>query len=247
MNKTSHTDEPLDGDDGYNQSPNPLSNDLTTNEDFNGIANSRVLGEHDSQSLQGTASAASQDTGVRNTSSENDGKTTTHRLAYRSLDRGQPAEGDLQVPAIAQPPSHSPTSAGGGDVDHRTLFQRLKKNALTFCSFIGPGFMISVAYSTSSPPSRCSHAAAYTDTLTRAQQSTLAITQQTSLLEPRTAFVCSSLSSSPTYSPSFSRVWLLSLAPLAGSTLRKPVGPFSHDGSTTFCTPLRRLQSSLRT
>lgn len=146
MNKTSRTDEPLEGDDGYNQSPNPLSNDLTTNEDFNGIANSRALGDQDSQSLQGTALAALQDAGTRNTTSKND-SGITHQLAYGTIDHGQPPEGVLQVPAIAQPPPHSPTSAGGdGDADHLTPFQRLKKNVLTFCSFIGPGFMISVAY-----------------------------------------------------------------------------------------------------
>lgn len=159
MNKTSRTDEPLEGDNGYNQSPNPLSNDLTTNEDFNGIANSRALGEQDSQLLQGTTLAALQDTGARNTTSKND-SGITHQLAYGSIDHGQPPEGVLQVPAIAQPPPHSPTSAGGdGDADHLTPFQRLKKNVLTFCSFIGPGFMISVAYSMSSLlslRSRCS-------------------------------------------------------------------------------------------
>lgn len=37
MNKTSHTDGPAEGDDGYNQSLNPNSNDLTPNEGFNGL------------------------------------------------------------------------------------------------------------------------------------------------------------------------------------------------------------------
>ncbi|KAJ6088961.1 hypothetical protein N7499_003815 [Penicillium canescens] len=55
MNKTSHTDEPPEGD-GYNQSPNPNSNDLTTNEDFNGLVNSRTVRESNSQTLPNAAS-----------------------------------------------------------------------------------------------------------------------------------------------------------------------------------------------
>ncbi len=38
--------------DGYNQSPNELSNDLTTNQDLKGIANARVLGREESLSMQ---------------------------------------------------------------------------------------------------------------------------------------------------------------------------------------------------
>ncbi|KAJ6090631.1 hypothetical protein N7499_003345 [Penicillium canescens] len=55
MNKTFHTDEPVEGG-GYNQSPNPNSNDLTTNEDFNGLVNSRAVRESDSQALPNAAS-----------------------------------------------------------------------------------------------------------------------------------------------------------------------------------------------
>ncbi|GJC99043.1 metal ion transporter metal ion transporter [Colletotrichum higginsianum] len=43
MNRPSRTDEPYEGE-GYNQSPSPLSNDLTTNEDLNGTVNARELG-----------------------------------------------------------------------------------------------------------------------------------------------------------------------------------------------------------
>ncbi|QKX63230.1 uncharacterized protein TRUGW13939_10399 [Talaromyces rugulosus] len=101
MNKTSHTDEPLEGD-GYNQSPNPNSNDLTTNEDFNGLVNSRVMRESDSQALPNVAS---------------------------------------NVPG--QIASDAPTENDGRG---STLGQRVRKMLATFGSFVGPGFMISVAY-----------------------------------------------------------------------------------------------------
>src|ERR1700761_6465503 len=50
MNRTSRTDEPDLGD-GYNQSPNALSNDLTTNQDLNGLVNSRSLRRGDELSI----------------------------------------------------------------------------------------------------------------------------------------------------------------------------------------------------
>lgn len=144
MNKPSRTDEPLEGD-GYNQSPNPLSNDLTTNADLNGIANSRELGQEDSQSRQNTFPSA-QDNGTRNSTAENGHDKSTHWLARWSSDRRQPLEGISQDLATARPNSHSPSPQS--DADDRISFQRLKKAGLTFFSFVGPGFMIAVAYST---------------------------------------------------------------------------------------------------
>ena len=87
MNKPSRTDEPLEGD-GYNQSPNALSNDLTTNADLNGIANSRELGEEDSQSLQGATLPGAQDNGIRKSTPGNGEDDINYRLARRSSDRG---------------------------------------------------------------------------------------------------------------------------------------------------------------
>ncbi|KAG7124731.1 Manganese transporter SMF1 like protein [Verticillium longisporum] len=46
MNRPSRTDEPYEGE-GHNQSPNSLPNDLTTNEDLNGIANAREARQND--------------------------------------------------------------------------------------------------------------------------------------------------------------------------------------------------------
>merc|ERR1712227_1048725 len=74
MNKTSRTDEPYDGAcEGFNQSPHPLSSDLTTNQDLNGIANKRVMneGSHDISILDSALDGDTQfnpdtETGPRN-------------------------------------------------------------------------------------------------------------------------------------------------------------------------------------
>jgi metal iron transporter len=145
MNKTSHTDEPLEGD-GYNQSPNPNSNDLTTNEDFNGLVNSRAVRESDSQALPNAASNVPGQI-ASDAPTENDGHgKATYRLAQRSIDRGQSPKGGLQIPATAHPPGCPPASAGA-DAARVALPQRVRKMLATFGSFIGAGFMISVAYS----------------------------------------------------------------------------------------------------
>ncbi|CDM30417.1 hypothetical protein DTO013E5_2623 [Penicillium roqueforti] len=144
MNKTSHTEEPLEGD-GYNQSPNPNSSDLTTNEDFNGLVNIRAVRESDTNAVSNAASnVPGQIASDAPTESDGHGKAT-YRLAQRSIDRGQSTEGGLQTPAAAHP-SGSPPASAGGDADPGTLIQRARKMLATFGSFIGPGFMISVAY-----------------------------------------------------------------------------------------------------
>jgi hypothetical protein len=143
MNKTSHTDEPFEGDDGYNQSPNPNSNALTTNQDFNGLVNSRAALNGDSEAQADAASNVSgQIASDAPVETANNAKAT-YRLAHRSIDRGQPSYGGLRLNAPANP---QPAPAGG-DADHGTPAQRLKKMFITVGSFVGPGFMVSVAYS----------------------------------------------------------------------------------------------------
>jgi metal iron transporter len=141
MNKTSHTDEPFEGDDGYNQSPNPNSSDLTTNADFNGLVNSRASLQGDSRALPDAASNMSGQI-ANNTATETPGHGKAKlRLAYRSIDHGQPS-GGLRSAAPANPP---PAPAGSAD-NGGTPLQRLKDTLVKIGSFIGPGFMISVAY-----------------------------------------------------------------------------------------------------
>ncbi|CEL11970.1 Putative Manganese transporter SMF1 [Aspergillus calidoustus] len=149
MNKPSRTDEPLEGD-GYNQSPNSLSNDLTTNEDLNGITNIRELRREDPQSLQGARTPADDDNGSNTPNAA--GNKTMHSLANQYSVIGQPLRKRAsQVNCSASLPSHSPTfppNNGSTCQSHglRTVVKRFKNVFLKFCSFIGPGFMIAVAY-----------------------------------------------------------------------------------------------------
>ncbi|OBS27861.1 hypothetical protein FPOA_01803 [Fusarium poae] len=139
MNKTSHTDEPYEGDDGYNQSPNIFSNDLTTNENFNGLINARAMLQSDDQLAPDKASnkleRVSHDLVAKPAQVE-----ATPKLAHASTDHGQPPDGGLRTSA----PATSPVPAG--DADDGTPLQRFKKMIVRIGSFVGPGFMISVAY-----------------------------------------------------------------------------------------------------
>ncbi|KAJ4017743.1 NRAMP-like transporter smf-3 [Fusarium irregulare] len=141
MNKTSHTDEPFEGDDGYNQSPSPFSNDLTTNEDFNGIVNNRAVLQMDSK-LSPDATSKNLGQVARDGPVKTDSQVdAASRLAHESIDHDQPSNGGLRISA---PANHPPASAG--DADDGTPLQRFKKMIIRIGSFVGPGFMISVAY-----------------------------------------------------------------------------------------------------
>ncbi|KAF5672059.1 manganese transporter [Fusarium heterosporum] len=142
MNKTSHTDEPYEGDNGYNQSPNPNSSDLTTNEDFNGLVNSRSSLRDDTSAFpEASSNISGQVSALAPVKDSSHGEPTTG-LVHRSIDRGQPSDGGLRVSASANPPA----PAGDADNGNDTPLQRLKKTVIKAGSFIGPGFMISVAY-----------------------------------------------------------------------------------------------------
>lgn len=160
MNKPSRTNEPLEGD-GYNQSPNSLSNDLTTKEDLIGIANSRELRQEDPQSLQGATPPANNDDGS-NAANVADSKETTHSLANRYSVIGQPwGRREGWASSQVNPPttlfaSHSPTlppddGSAGQSLIRQTLFKRVVNVFLKVGSFIGPGFMIAVSYSRPTP------------------------------------------------------------------------------------------------
>ncbi|KAI2628830.1 natural resistance-associated macrophage protein [Hypoxylon sp. NC1633] len=123
MNQTSRTDEPYEGE-GLNQSPNAFSNDLITNQDLNGIANAR---EH-----RGNSS--------------------------RSMDESKlPVVDDIPV-SLAEDPDGSPRASsydtapgnnyiGSTGLHHqRTPFHKALHHIITFGKFVGPGFMVAVAY-----------------------------------------------------------------------------------------------------
>ncbi|OTB09581.1 hypothetical protein M426DRAFT_316133 [Hypoxylon sp. CI-4A] len=136
MNQTSRTDEPYEGD-GLNQSPNAFSNDLVTNEDFNGIANTR---EH---------------RGENSRSMDNSGQPVAEAVPPsidKDLDGGAPAPGLAIVRhTIGQTAGKAPSSL---QTDEEMVYVSPKKTGMhwfqyhlfTFFKFVGPGFLVAVAY-----------------------------------------------------------------------------------------------------
>lgn len=154
MNRPSRTDEPHEGD-GYNQSPAELSNDLTTNEDLNGISSSRALGRGPRLSLQ--ASGQNADAHGRSRPEDPEGiqtmQTKDGAIAGPHVVGQQARKGLLEFAASPQPsaPSNSGDSVSNDRSRARSALHRTKKAVFTFCRFIGPGFMVAVSYSTRSP------------------------------------------------------------------------------------------------
>jgi metal iron transporter len=151
MNKVSRTEEPYDELDGFNQSPLYLSSDLTINADFEEIANKRVLrgsGLDPSQtdelrSQNGMLSQQYLELPARDLIGSGQVDVTND-----GLPEGGKAEHSVSVSPAAS--SASPNLNGGsGDEEDGDISwsRRLKYGFKKFCSFIGPGFMIAVAYS----------------------------------------------------------------------------------------------------
>ncbi|TKW48494.1 Manganese transporter SMF1, partial [Colletotrichum tanaceti] len=146
MNRPSRTDEPYEGE-GYNQSPSPLSNDLTTNEDLNGTVNAREL-EPARDSKEALAGAGDVAITRADDSWEKDGVgLAAGDLSAKSAGLGQP-EGEGALAAAPLPTLHSQHPSNGGDEGsvRKGILVRARSAVVKFGSFIGPGFMISVAY-----------------------------------------------------------------------------------------------------
>lgn len=143
MNRTSRTDEPYGGE-GLNQSPSPFSSDLTTNEDFNGRANRRHLRIEDPTSTSKSQQENTEDPSV-------DDRIVEQPRAGGVLTNDGPPVGQLgekggQAAATTDRESGSRRSSRSG-AGAKTAFHKAKHAILTFGRFVGPGFMISVAYS----------------------------------------------------------------------------------------------------
>jgi metal iron transporter len=153
MNETSHTDEPYDEElEGFNQSPAFLSADLTTRQDLNGISNKRVLRG------SGLDPYAGDDVGLRDGTQvqadpDSDSKGVVAGpgqvgVTITSLPKREDAEPSRFVPLPESSASSNPNrEAGDGEDGSLTWGRRLSDGFMKFCSFIGPGFMIAVAYS----------------------------------------------------------------------------------------------------
>ncbi|KAH8197339.1 hypothetical protein TruAng_008505 [Truncatella angustata] len=151
MNKTSRTDEPYEGDGALNQSPNTLSNDLTTNQDLNGIANARTRRSAGDGDADEDGSQAITKLDPPTTEPVRDKAAMQPNLA---VVHGESATG--QSPGINEKTqaSQGDLRQGGGGAasfvakDGGSPLARVWRVFLTFGKFVGPGFMVSVAYIT---------------------------------------------------------------------------------------------------
>lgn len=154
MNRTSRTEEPYEGElEGFNQSPSFLSADLTTNQDLKGNANRRVLrrASNDTSILNPTLDDNTRleaDPGGGSKGSMGSGLADNH---IRRPEGRVTEQATCSVPSPYSPPSDLNSEGGDREGGCLPMGRRLKNGIVKFCSFIGPGFMIAVAYSTDRP------------------------------------------------------------------------------------------------
>ncbi|KAK1780889.1 natural resistance-associated macrophage protein-domain-containing protein [Copromyces sp. CBS 386.78] len=144
---SSRTDEPRRSQ-GFNQSPNPLSADLTTNQDLNGIANQREnrSGSRTGIPFQILQDGAGDDGGGLPPTPDRDRPPCD---MAGDLIKTHPSPLASSNPQLSQAPStaqvESPNIVASVDQVQSRL-EQIKHALITFSQFVGPGFMISVAY-----------------------------------------------------------------------------------------------------
>lgn len=148
----SRTDEPYEGE-GHNQSPNHLAADLTTNQDLNGIANSRETRNRDARAILGSSAGHDHDPEMIANEPPDCEKCTVSKSADGKLTPigrldGGDGGGGVKAAVVEVVPltPHPPTTVNGRPTSPLT---RLKEIFVAYLKFIGPGFMIAVAYSKS--------------------------------------------------------------------------------------------------
>ncbi|KAI9879566.1 MAG: hypothetical protein M1830_008100 [Pleopsidium flavum] len=146
MNCPSRTDETIDHE-GWNQNPSGLAADLTTREDLNGIANSRAQRDHLAATSELSEGALESNhvvepPGKLTKGSELDTKTYKNSQITKHLPSISRFGSRLRV-RMANPTRES-GSGHAGTV--RGFTQRSGQVLAKYSKFIGPGFMIAVAY-----------------------------------------------------------------------------------------------------
>ncbi|CAG7920889.1 unnamed protein product [Penicillium olsonii] len=130
MNCPSRNDDTL-AHPSWNQSPPPFSADTTTRNDFNGLANSRVHRRH----------AASSDTADDPASIEN----RPHSQQERDPGKEKSPSGEVTAAGGDSPPESRSPRLPFSEYLH-SLVLRWAQTLVKFGRFIGPGFLIAVAY-----------------------------------------------------------------------------------------------------
>ena len=147
MNCPSRTDETLEHD-GWNQNPSRLAADLTTRQDLNGIANSRAQRGHVLDTTE-----LSEGTTIGNDQvADPPAFSVKHSEPETGLDKGGQAtkQSVLDHPAGSHVSVQSLQSTPRGGFNWvrsvRHFMQRSVQALAKYGKFVGPGFMIAVAY-----------------------------------------------------------------------------------------------------
>jgi metal iron transporter len=144
MNCPSRTEEP-EGT-GFNQNPSALSADLTTRNDLNGIANARELRRIPSTGVEGVIEPVPDDDVTR----VKGGNAGTQEVALEKRDsKSHVGESSAMGMSTLDDVDEGNGGGSGGNGRGREISQyleRAKKAVVTYGKFVGPGFMISVAY-----------------------------------------------------------------------------------------------------
>ncbi len=134
MNYPSRNDEVL-GHPGWNQSPHDLNADSTTRADLNGIVNLRQLREQDSDPDKNGQDAILEQQQVSDGS--NPQKCSESRVGS-----------DLDIKPLSGGTPMKASSSSNSSHHYRatTLFYRARDILVKYAQFVGPGFLIAVAY-----------------------------------------------------------------------------------------------------
>lgn len=150
MNCPSRTDEPAEHD-GWNQNPSELAADVTTRQDLNGIVNLRT--GQDSVREAEDVREDSQNDGPSDYRPIPDPDSTSsfrHRTGTPRFSHTLTSFPELQSANTHSSAESRNTVSFPGRIPFRkgfsNLFLRIWRTLTKFCKFIGPGFMISVAY-----------------------------------------------------------------------------------------------------
>lgn len=135
--------------DGYNQNPDALNADATTNSDMSHIANARLREDHRLDPSDGPASNMEQ----IETHIEEDGGSPVKRRARDTTSKAQFAVGEENANA-SQEVGEVERHAGNGNQRQTPQwaapFYSAARRSLSvlrkYAKFVGPGFMVAVAY-----------------------------------------------------------------------------------------------------
>lgn len=145
MNCPSRTDEPLESD-GWNQNPPALAADLTTRQDLNGISNLRTLRNSGISLHEEQVNDPREGGSSYRLPPENPRASPQPNIEGKSFEvvaTSQPSQ-SLDMPSSSTH-EHSPSTPPPWN----TFFSRLQQVGRVlakYIKFIGPGFMVSVAY-----------------------------------------------------------------------------------------------------